>query len=133
MKTKFSKTWNSSVQPRKQRKYRHNAPINIKRKFLTVNLTKELRTKHGARNTQIRKGDKVKVLRGNYKSKTGIVDLVNLSKLKIYVSGIEIIKKDGSKAKAPLNPTNLQITELKLDDKRRKEKLTPIKKKAEEK
>jgi len=133
MKTKFSKTWKSSTQPRKQRKYRYNAPINIKRKFLTVNLAKDLRNKHGTRNVQIRKGDKVKILRGTHKSKTGTVEKINLTKLKIYITGIELTKKDGSKTKAPINPTNLQITELKLDDKKRKEKLTPKKKKAEEK
>ncbi|MCC7575068.1 50S ribosomal protein L24 [Candidatus Woesearchaeota archaeon] len=131
MKSQFSKTWNSSVQPRKQRKYRHNAPENVKRKFLTVNLVKELRDKHGARNVKIRKGDKIKVLRGNYSGKTGTVDKVDLSNLKVYVTGIEISKRDGSKAKVPMNPTNLQITELKLEDKKRKDKLTP--KKAEDK
>jgi large subunit ribosomal protein L24 len=132
MKSQFSKTWNSSVQPRKQRKFRHNAPLNVKRKFLTVNLAKDLREKHNARNIKIRKGDKVKVLRGNYRTKTGTVDRIDITNLKIYVTGIEISKKDGSKAKVPLNPTNLQITELKLDDKKRKEKFTP-KKKAEDK
>jgi large subunit ribosomal protein L24 len=132
MKSQFSKTWNSSIQPRKQRKYRHNAPENVKRNFLTVNLAKELREKHGKRNIKVRKGDRVKVLRGTYKTKTGIVDKVELSNLKVYVVGIEISKKDGSKAKVPLNPTNLQITELKLDDKKRKDKLTP-KKKSEDK
>lgn len=132
MKSQFSSTWKSSVQPRKQRKYRHNAPENIRRKFISVNLAKDLRDKHGARSAKIRKGDKVKVLRGNYKSKTGVVDKVDLGRLKIYVAGIEVSKRDGSKAKVPLNPTNLQITELKLEDKKRKNKFT-IKKKAEEK
>lgn len=133
MKSQFSNTWNSSVQPRKQRKFRYNAPMNVKRKFLTVNLVKELREKHGARNAKIRKGDRVKVLRGNFKSKTGVVDKVDLGNLKVFVAGIELSKKDGSKAKVPLNPTNLQITELKLDDKERKKKFTPSKKKAEDK
>ena len=131
MKSQFSNTWKSSVQPRKQRKYRYNAPSNVRRKFLTVNLTKDLRVKHGKRNVTLRKGDKVKVLRGNYRSKTGTVDRIDLANLKVYVSNIEISKKDGSKAKVPLNPTNLQIIELKLDDKKRKNKLTP--KKSEDK
>lgn len=128
MKSQFSKTWKSSVQPRKQRKYRYNAPINTQRKFITVNLSKELREKHETRNTKVRKGDKIKVLRGNYRTKTGTVDRVLATKQKIYVTGIELTKRDGSKTKVPLNPTNLQIIELKLDDKKRKEKLTPNKK-----
>ncbi|MFP4567970.1 MAG: 50S ribosomal protein L24 [Candidatus Woesearchaeota archaeon] len=133
MKSQFSKTWNSSIQPRKQRKFRFNAPSNIKRKFLNVNLIKDIRSKHGARNAKIRKGDKIKVLRGNFASKTGVVDRVDLANLKVYVVGIEVSKRDGSKAKVPLNPTNIQIVELKLDDKRRKEKFTVSKKKVEDK
>ncbi len=131
MKSQFSNSWKSSTQPRKQRKYRYNAPSNVKRKFLAVNLAKELRAKHGARSVKIRTGDKVKVLRGNHRTKIGVVDKVDLANLKVFVSGIEIAKKDGSKAKVALNPTNLQITELKLDDKKRKDKLVP--KKVEEK
>lgn len=133
MKSQFSKTWNSSVQPRKQRKFRYNAPSNIKRKFLSVNLAKDLRDKHGARSAKLRKGDKVKVLRGNFASKVGVVDRVVLDTLKVYVAGVEVSKKDGSNVKVPLNPTNLQIVELKLDDKKRKEKFTSSKKKVEDK
>ena len=132
MKSQFSKTWNSSTQPRKQRKYRYNAPSNIRRKFLSVNLAKDLREKHGARNAKIRSGDKVKILRGNFRSKTGVVDKVDLTNLKVYVVGVEVLKRDGSKAKVPLNPSNLQIVELKLDDKLRKNKFT-VKKKVEDK
>ena len=33
MKSIFSKSWVSSKQPRKQRKYRYNAPDHIKKKF----------------------------------------------------------------------------------------------------
>ena len=124
MKTKFSKQWKSSTQPRKQRKYQYNAPSNIASKFLTVNLSKELREKHGTRNTRIRKGDKIKILRGNFKNKTGTIDKVITKNYKVYVTGIEIQKKDGSKAKVPITISNTQIIELNLEDKRRKNKLT---------
>jgi len=123
MKTKFSTKWNKSVQPRKQRKYRFNAPLHKRQKFMTVTLSKELRKKYGTRNITLRKGDKVKILRGNFKKKEGKVEEINLKLTKVYVTKIERSKKDGSKAKVPLNPTNLQIIELNLDDKLRKTKL----------
>ena len=123
MKPKFSKTWKSSSQPRKQRKHRSNAPLHIKAKFVTANLSKELRKKYGKRNLKLRTGDKVKVLRGSFKSKEGTVEKVDLKNTKIYVTKIEATKRDGSKSKIPLNPSNLQIIELKLDDKLRKNKL----------
>ncbi|MFA6073535.1 MAG: 50S ribosomal protein L24 [Candidatus Woesearchaeota archaeon] len=123
MKTKFSKTWISSTQPRKQRKYRFNAPLTVKRKFLSINLSKELRTKHGIRNIKPRVGDKVKVERGTYKSKTGSIERIDTKNTKIYITKIELTKKDGSKSKVPINPSNLQITELDLTDKIRKNNL----------
>ena len=43
MKTEWSPGWKSSVQPRKQRKYRMNAPLHVKRKFMSAKLDKTLR------------------------------------------------------------------------------------------
>lgn len=133
MKNKFSKTWNSSKQPRKQRKYRHNAPKHIKTNFVSVNLSKELREKHGTRNFKLRKDDKVKVLRGNFKGKEGKVEEVNYKTMKVYITKMEITKKEGSKVRVPFNASNLQIIEFNLDDKVRKAKLQSFKKTEEAK
>ena len=119
MKNKFSKTWKKSKQPRKQRKYRYNAPLNIKNKFLGCHLSKELREKYKKRNMTIRKGDSVKVLRGQFKGKTGKIDRVDIKKSKVYITGIDITKKDGTKALYPIHPSNLIINELNLEDKKR--------------
>jgi len=120
MKKIFSKKWKGSKQPRKQRKYFKNAPLHICKKFMSVNLSKELRKKYLKRNIPIRRGDKVKVLRGQFKRKTGKVNKVILKKRKVYIDGIETIKKDGTKTFVPTNPSNLQIQELVLEDKKRK-------------
>ena len=119
MKTRFSKTWNSSVQPRKQRKYRYNAPLHIKGKFLSISLSKELRKKYNKRSLRARVGDKVKVLRGQFKGKEGTIEKVLLKKSKVQINGAENIKKDGSKSFYPISPSNVMIIELKLDDKKR--------------
>ena len=116
---RFSKTWKSSKKPGKQRKYRYNAPLHIKNKFLSVHLSKELREKHKKRNITIRKGDTVKILRGQFKGKSGKIDRVNLKTTKVYIQGIESAKKDGTKTFYPFNPSNLMIIELNLNDKRR--------------
>ena len=123
MKRKFSKTWIKSKQPRKQRKYRYNAPLNIKSKFMGCHLSKELREKYKKRSITIRKGDSVKVLRGQFKGKTGKIDRVDIKKSKVYITGIEVAKKDGTKALYPIHPSNLIITELNLEDKKRKKSL----------
>ena len=119
MKKKFSITWKKSKKPRKQRKYRYNAPLHIKQKFVHAHLSKELRKKYGRRNIGLRKGDKVKVMRGQFKKHSGKVDIVDLKKSKVYVTGIEIGKKDGTKTTYPIDPSNLMITELNIDDKMR--------------
>ena len=36
MKKEFSKNWKASKQPRKQRKYRANAPLHLKRKMINI-------------------------------------------------------------------------------------------------
>ena len=116
----FKKSWNSSTQPKKQRKFRRNAPLHIKNKFMASHLSKELRQKHNKRSIPLRKGDKVKIMRGNLKGKIGIIERVSLKKEKVFITGIDIIKKDGTKKLAPLIPSNLLITQLNTEDKKRK-------------
>jgi len=119
MEKKFSTAWKGSSQPRKQRKYIANAPLHIKRKLLSVNLSKELRKKYGRRNIPIVKGDTVKIMRGKFKKKTGKIISVFTKRTKVTIDGIQVKKQDGSKAFIKLQPSNLQITELNLNDKKR--------------
>ena len=119
MKQKFSNKWAGSKQPRKQRKYLANAPLHIKHKIASANLSKELRKRYGKRSFPIRKDDTVKIMRGEFKGKTGKIDSVDLNKLRVAISGIFRSKKDGSKVGVYFNPSNLQIRELNLEDKKR--------------
>lgn len=119
MKSTFSIQWLRSIQPRKQRKYRFNAPDHIRGKFMHVHLTKELRKKYNIRSLRIRKGDKVKVLRGSFKGTTGTVDEVSIAREQVFVSGVELTKKEGGNVPYPLHPSNLLLTTPLLDDKKR--------------
>ena len=112
MKSKFSTKWKASSQPRKQRKYLANAPLHLRRKFVNVNLSKDLRKKQKKRSIQIKKGDKVKIMRGKFKGEVRNVVEVNLKKSKVIVEGIQVKKMDGSKVNIKLQPSNLQIIEL---------------------
>ena len=119
MKKEFSTAWKASKQPRKQRKYLANAPLHLKKKLLSVNLSKELRKKHGKRNIPLRKGDTVKIMRGKFKKKQGKVIEVHIKRNKVAVEGILAKKQDGSKVNVLLRPSILQITEMHMDDKKR--------------
>lgn len=120
----FSKSWKSSSKPKKQRKYAAQAPLHIKGKMLAAHLSKELKEKYNKRSLRVIKGDKVKVMTGSFKGKIGIVEKVHVKIQKIEIAGVEYTKKDGAKSKYPTNVTNVMITELNLNDKRRKEKLS---------
>jgi len=119
MKSKFSTSWNSSTKPRKQRKYRHNAPLHLRHKFLSAHLSKELRKKYGKRALPLRKGDEVLVMRGSSKKKKAKVSSVDLNNTRVSLEGIQRSKKDGSKVSVFFHPSSLQIITLILDDKKR--------------
>ena len=123
MKNQFSHSWKASKKPRKQRKYRYHAPLHIKQKFMTAPLSKELQKKYSIKRIQVKKGDTIKIIRGQFKKKTGKVTSVNLKKERVFVENAHHTKKDGSKAFYPIHPSNLLITELIIEDKKRKNKL----------
>ncbi|HJX49970.1 MAG TPA: 50S ribosomal protein L24 [Candidatus Nanoarchaeia archaeon] len=122
MKKEFSTTWKASKLPRKQRKFRYNAPLHLRKKFVSVNLSKELREKYGKRNIPVKKGDTIKIMKGKFKKKTGKILEVDLKKSKVKVEGIQVKKHDGSNVGVRLQPSNLQIIELELGDKNRESK-----------
>lgn len=124
MNSDFSNSWKSSVQPRKQRKYVYNAPDHIKGKFLSAHLSKELKEKHNIRSIRVRVGDTVKVVRGQFKGKTGEVEAVDIDKTKLFVAGVELSKQESGKVKYPVHPSNVVITKMKNDARRIKDKKT---------
>ena len=118
MKQTFSTHWISSTQPRKQRKYRYNAPLHIRGAFLGSHLAKDLREKYNTRTLRVRTGDEVKVMRGQYSGRTGKVERVDTIHSRVFVAGIDQPKRDGTKKQYPMQPSNLLITKV-AEDKRR--------------
>ena len=119
MKKKFSTKWIASKQKRKQMKYTAKAPLHIKRKLISSNLSKELRKIYKKRSVVLIKKDTVKIMRGSFKKRTGKIISVDVKKLRVFVDGIQKTKKDGSKINIPFNSSNLQIIELNQEDKKR--------------
>ncbi|MBM3308833.1 MAG: 50S ribosomal protein L24, partial [Candidatus Altiarchaeales archaeon] len=97
-----------------------NAPLHKKKAFCRAMLSKELKKTYGLNSMQVRKGDTVKVMRGELKGSTGNVIRVEVDKRKVYVDGLTMKKADGTDIERPLEPSNLQITMLDLEDKKRK-------------
>ncbi|MBU2576853.1 MAG: 50S ribosomal protein L24 [Nanoarchaeota archaeon] len=122
MKSEFSKTWNSSKQPRKQVKFRANAPNHIKRTFMGSTLDKALRTKYGMRNIEVRKGDEVKIMRGKFRGKQGKVGTVDVKHTRVQIDGVQRAKKGGEKVETWFHPSNVKIIVLNSDDRKRMKK-----------
>ncbi len=123
MKAEWSKHWKASKQPRKQRKYKYNLPAHLLPKLLSSTLSPELRKKYTKRNVPVHAGDTVKVMRGQFKGKTGKVERVLPYYQRLHIAGVVQLKKDGSKVPYPAHPSKVRITELNLDDKKRAETL----------
>ena len=112
-----------SKQPRKQRKARYNAPAHARGKYLSASLSKELREQLGTRTLPIKSGDKVRVLRGDFKGHEGEVLSVDYGSYKVTVEEVTLSKPDGTATFLPVDPSNLVIIDADLkDDKRIKNK-----------
>ena len=113
----------SSIQPRKQRKARYDAPLHVRRQQLAAHLSEELLLKYNRRSIPVVTGDEVKVLRGSFKGETGKVVDVDTKHRNLIIEGVTIKKADGTDVPRPVDPSNVLITKLNLDDARRRAKL----------
>jgi len=120
---KFTKSWRKSKDPSKQRNYIRRAPLHLRHKMVASHLSRELREKYKKRSFPVRKGDKIIIKRGQFKGLKGKVEKVLLNKLRVHVDVAKISKKDGTLVFYPVHPSNLEIIELNLDDKKREKVL----------
>lgn len=113
----------SSSQPRKQRLALYNQPHHVARKAMASHLSEELLLKYNRRSLTVIMGDDVKVLRGDHKGKSGKIVAIDVSARKVNVEGVTNKKADGTEVALPVDPSNLVIVKLNLEDKRRVAKL----------
>ncbi len=116
---KWSRHWKASKQPRKQRKYRYNTPIHVRKKLLSAHLSKELIKKYNRRSVPLREGDEAEIMRGKHKKKRGKVSKLSLRKLRVYIEGISQKRVAGTEIPLGFEPSNLRIVDLNLSDKKR--------------
>jgi len=113
-----------SSKPRYQRRFRYNAPMHVRQKFVHAHIDKELRKKLKLpRAIEISKGDTVKIVTGKFKGSTGTVSSVNLKSGRIIINGIVRKNAKGKEIGIPISASNVYITNLNLSDKIRAGKL----------
>ncbi|MEM0053353.1 MAG: 50S ribosomal protein L24 [Nitrososphaeria archaeon] len=113
----------SSTKPSKVRKRVLNAPWHIKNKMLNARLSDELRSKYGVKTVRVRKGDSVKIVRGEFAGVEGKVTSVDLKTGRITVEGVFRENIRGEQVPVKIHASKIIITSLNLEDKLRKEKL----------
>lgn len=112
-----------SKKPRKQRKFLKLAPLHIRRKMIAAHLSKELREKYKRRSIPVRKGDEVKIMRGEFKGMIGKIVKVDTKKYKVYVDVAKKKRTIGTEYLVPISPGNLMVINLNLEDKYRQKML----------
>ncbi len=110
----------SSAKPSKQRKALYNAPLHLKKKLLNAPLSPELREKYGVKRLPVRKGDTVRIMRGDWKGHEGKVVRVDTKKSRIFIEGVQRKKADQTPVYYPIHPSKVMIVKLDLSDKWRK-------------
>lgn len=115
----------ASIKARKQRKRRFTAPIHRKRKMTASHVDPRLREKGEGipRAIPVRKGDRVRILRGGLTGREGEVVSVDLGTGTVVIEGVTIEKRDQSKVPRPIHASNVMIVKIDEGDPWRRKKL----------
>ncbi|MBN2478189.1 50S ribosomal protein L24 [Candidatus Micrarchaeota archaeon] len=99
------------MKPDKERQKLYNSPVHARKNLLHVHLSEDLRKKTGKRAMLVKKGDKVKIMRGKDKGKEFKVAKVSYGKLAVYLEGLNRKNLRGKDVLIPFHPSNLMLTE----------------------
>src|SRR5213594_932925 len=105
----------TTKQPRKQRKALAEATWHRRRKLMSAHLSEDYldeRKRKLPRALPLRKGDIVKVMRGEYRGREGKVASVDYRKIRITVEELTYAKADKSQIAKPIHPSNVLIKKL---------------------
>lgn len=110
-----------TVSARKQRKRLRSLDSTASRKTMVVRLSPDLIRQHGVKRTALRRGDSVTVVKGDREIRgvEGRISHVDTRSRKVTIDGITIPKADGKQAARPISFSNVMITVLSQDPKRR--------------
>ncbi|MBI5554076.1 MAG: 50S ribosomal protein L24 [Candidatus Diapherotrites archaeon] len=100
-----------SAKPNKQRKARFRAKIHERGKYFRAHLSETLQKQFKQKTSGVRKGDQVKVMRGQFRGKTGKVTGVDRKRFKLHIEKIVRKKAKGNEIFIPIAVSNVMIME----------------------
>ena len=107
----------TTTRPRLQRKRLYEATVQQRHRLLGAHMDPDLVAKsklHLPRAMHVRKGDVVRIMRGNFRGKEGKIVSVDSRHGTAVVEGVTIEKTDEKKVPRPIHASNLMI--IKMDD-----------------
>jgi len=112
-----------SSQPRKKRALLHARSIGAKHKSLSATLSKDLKEKHSYDHLTLRKGDTVRVMRGDFKGVEGKVAKTFPKSGQVTIEGVTREKLKGGTVQVKIHSSKVMVTSINLDDKLRRKAL----------
>ncbi len=109
----------SSKSPGKQRRQVRTASLHERKSLLKCRLDEFLQEEYGLRSLVIKKGDLVRIMRGQFRDTEGKVTSVSYKRGLVFLDNTTITKADGKEASVPIHPSNLMLVKLELDDDRK--------------
>jgi len=113
------------ARPSQQRKEIYDAQGQKLRKLMAAPLSDELRQAQGRRSYPVRKGDTVKIVRGDFAGVEGKVNSVDTDGRRLFVEGVTREMTSGTSTNVSVHASKVIITKLNLDDKWRAESIKP--------
>ena len=101
----------------------YQATFQTRSKQLGSALSKDLSKKYGKRSVRVVEGDSVTILRGEFKGVDGKVAKVSVEKNSVAIEGVKKEKTKGEKFDVYIHSSNLIVTSLNTEDKKRMVKL----------
>lgn len=115
-----------STKPSKQRAALYNTHANTRRRILSASLSTELKTSQGRNSYPIRKGDTVKILRGDFAGIEGKITKIDTKRQRLFVEGVSREKVAGTSTNVSVHSSKVMITKLNLDDKWRADSIRVV-------
>ncbi len=84
---------------------------------MTAPLSEDLRASQGRRSYPVRKGDTVKIVRGDFAGVEGKITDIDTSRQRLYVEGVTRETTSGTSANVSVHTSKVLLTKLNLDDK----------------
>ena len=115
-----------SSKPSKQRAALYNTPPHRIRRILSASLSTELKSSHGRNSYPVRKGDTVKILRGDFAGIEGKITRIDTKRQRLFVEGVSREKVAGTSTNISVHSSKVMLTKLNLDDKWRADSIRVV-------